>query len=606
MANIAQLLDQLSIAVYGKDVRQTIIDAIQKCYEDASTSGNANIEVIESRGTFSTLGKRLDSITSSIANTLLQMDELEKNDVRISTIQSAVESKILSLIEDGTLAAMEISDGTIGKEKLTLEVQEILDKSENSSGTPESCMAAKVSGLSFLGNLPITPNTDSIALISDSDCKLTFGTENFCKNIGNANVTSGNNIIDGLMVAEYINDYSVRLTETQSSSAITNYYKTYQFTLAQGLEYTISANVSAGAKFLCGNGAEGDASKTADTEGERLSMTFVAASNTVNIKLHKWDKSIESVLFENIMLCAGTNTVFSTGVKTVDLAANTIKYINGVKGIEIPAYDGTVIKAYQSPNAVISINGKAPDESGNINLNTQDNEGKNFVFFGDSIIAFGANTGGIGSIPDYMAQYCGGNWFNFALGGTTLGAYRSDGEAGYDAFTLGEWADSVGTGDFTKQEAGIAEGAGFSSETLTIAKTLEWDSVDTIFIAFGTNDIAYGNEVGTTSDSAQKNGTICASLKYAINTMLAARPFAKIVVMGVIYRYADGISTAKIMEVNEAMKEICNSMGIRFADMFAAMTLNVNNRTSFLYDGTHPNANGKIRYAETMKNILNL
>lgn len=61
MANITELIKKIRSAILGKDVRESIAGAIEKCYEDAAKSGNANMEVAEARGTFETLKKRLDS-----------------------------------------------------------------------------------------------------------------------------------------------------------------------------------------------------------------------------------------------------------------------------------------------------------------------------------------------------------------------------------------------------------------------------------------------------------------------------------------------------------------------------------------------------------------
>ncbi|WP_273128946.1 SGNH/GDSL hydrolase family protein [Bacillus weihaiensis] len=61
MGNITKYLEKLITAVKGKEIRQTIHDVIKQTYEDASASGNANMEVAMARGVFSTLGSRLDT-----------------------------------------------------------------------------------------------------------------------------------------------------------------------------------------------------------------------------------------------------------------------------------------------------------------------------------------------------------------------------------------------------------------------------------------------------------------------------------------------------------------------------------------------------------------
>lgn len=232
-------------------------------------------------------------------------------------------------------------------------------------------------------------------------------------------------------------------------------------------------------------------------------------------------------------------------------------------------------------------------------------EGKKEVFIGDSVCCFDKNTGGMGAIPDYLANLLGGTWYNFCIGGTTMGAYSSTNNT-YDMFTFGELADSISNGNFVNQETGVANGVGagntnYSAESkVADMKRLNWDAVETLFVHFGTNDIAYGNSVGTPEESPSKNGTMTASLKYAINTILTAYPQMKIVICGIIYRYSDGISNSVIMSTNSILKNVCSSMGVKFIDLFGEMGINENTKNYFLYDGTHPNANGKRRYAECL------
>lgn len=71
MSNIEQELENISNAIYGRDVRSSIVNAIRKVYEDAAKEGNANMEVKAARGTYETLKERLDtydSITFQIKN----------------------------------------------------------------------------------------------------------------------------------------------------------------------------------------------------------------------------------------------------------------------------------------------------------------------------------------------------------------------------------------------------------------------------------------------------------------------------------------------------------------------------------------------------------
>lgn len=74
MANITNYLNKIKTAVYGKDVRGAIHDAIKQVYDDASVNhDNANMEVKMARGTHNTLNDRLDNVDEIQAQTNAQL-----------------------------------------------------------------------------------------------------------------------------------------------------------------------------------------------------------------------------------------------------------------------------------------------------------------------------------------------------------------------------------------------------------------------------------------------------------------------------------------------------------------------------------------------------
>jgi hypothetical protein len=64
--NINEALGRVQSSIYGKDIRQAIVDAIQSTYDDASKVGNANMEVTKARGAYNILSERLQALDSSI------------------------------------------------------------------------------------------------------------------------------------------------------------------------------------------------------------------------------------------------------------------------------------------------------------------------------------------------------------------------------------------------------------------------------------------------------------------------------------------------------------------------------------------------------------
>ena len=89
MANITNYLNKIKTAVYGKDVRGAIHDAIKQVYDDASVNhDNANMEVKMARGTHNTLNDRLDNVDEIQAQTNAQLSRVEKK--RLIKVRSVV------------------------------------------------------------------------------------------------------------------------------------------------------------------------------------------------------------------------------------------------------------------------------------------------------------------------------------------------------------------------------------------------------------------------------------------------------------------------------------------------------------------------------------
>lgn len=81
--SIQNYLNQIKTAVFGKDVRQSIHDAIKQCYDDASVDhDNANMEVKLARGTHETLNDRITENEKNQENLSSQLDtKASKNEI---------------------------------------------------------------------------------------------------------------------------------------------------------------------------------------------------------------------------------------------------------------------------------------------------------------------------------------------------------------------------------------------------------------------------------------------------------------------------------------------------------------------------------------------
>ena len=84
MGNIQSYLNQIKNAVFGKDVRKSIHDAIKQCYDDAAVNhDNANMEVKLARGTHETLNDRITENEKNQENLSSQLDTKANEDALI-------------------------------------------------------------------------------------------------------------------------------------------------------------------------------------------------------------------------------------------------------------------------------------------------------------------------------------------------------------------------------------------------------------------------------------------------------------------------------------------------------------------------------------------
>lgn len=281
----------------------------------------------------------------------------------------------------------------------------------------------------------------------------------------------------------------------------------------------------------------------------------------------------------------------SAEARRVNVIAGKSYYLSGVKNKRVLG-QGTF---YGAPEAVISVNGVSPS-SGDVKTYATDKE---FVCFGDSIWTFGASTGGIGTISDYMEQLCGGTWHNIATGGSTManrpGSYAGD----YDAFDFHALADCVASGDFSVPKAATS---GLTTNIDNV-DAVTWANVDVITIAYGTNDLAFGGTLDNDNNLYDK-ATVCGALRYGIKTIAAAYPSIKFMVLGILYRNADSVDVKAISEWNGGLRKAAEMMGAEYIPMIG---INAGNSGTYLYDGTHPNAAGKESIAKSVaKHIINI
>lgn len=142
--SIQKYLDKIKNAIYGREVRGAIHDAIKQTYDDAAKGGDANMEVTLARGTYPNLNARLDANDSKLENTKQHIEiELTKkidrvvfdstsseivfyangriiNSVDVSEAGNAqlVQDYIDSLVSEGVIEGVTLPNGSLGTLKL--------------------------------------------------------------------------------------------------------------------------------------------------------------------------------------------------------------------------------------------------------------------------------------------------------------------------------------------------------------------------------------------------------------------------------------------------------------------------------------------------------
>lgn len=106
MANIVTLLKNIKEAVFGKDVRDSIHDAIKQCYDDAIANGHTDMEVVKARGSHDDLNARLNADKSELV-------DKEKTDVEnLNNTYKNLQNQVNGLSSGSPIAASSINEMT--------------------------------------------------------------------------------------------------------------------------------------------------------------------------------------------------------------------------------------------------------------------------------------------------------------------------------------------------------------------------------------------------------------------------------------------------------------------------------------------------------------
>lgn len=241
---------------------------------------------------------------------------------------------------------------------------------------------------------------------------------------------------------------------------------------------------------------------------------------------------------------------------------------------------------------------------------------KVIVNFGDSI--FG-NKRTPDDISTQLAEITGATVYNCGFGGCRMSAHNTN----WDAFSMYRLAEAIATGDFSVQDAvDVSSVSGMPSyfiETRNLLKSIKWNDVDIITIAYGTNDFTAGVDIDSETNIYDTT-TFAGALRYSIEKLLGTYPHLKIFVCGQTYRFwmdssnvfIDDSDTrtntngVKLTDFVQKTKDVSNEYHLKFIDNYYDLGINKHNRSHWFpsNDGTHHNPLGGKLMAEHMANEL--
>ena len=333
---------------------------------------------------------------------------------------------------------------------------------------------------------------------------------------------------------------------------------------------------------------------TSNTQGNYLKCEFK------NVQITRADKDIEFSKFYN---------------RSISIKEATTIQIPLLPAMEITsensAYDNSIsIKKFMDVGQVSTINGIKPNEEGDVELPKSIISGKVGVFFGDSITEFGTYPQQVGDITGLIA-------YNVGVGGCRMSNHLLP---YYDKFSMTKLADAITTGVWTDQENAIQElieNGDDNTEILQRMKSIDFNNVDYIIIAFGTNDFGGGVTIGD-ENSDKNNTTFCGAIKYVIETILTTYPKIKLFFLTPIFRWkvpnpTEALYNSDITPIEglylkdyaNAIIKMCEVYHVPVLDLYNKSNINAINHEYYISaDGTHPTSEGYTLIAEKVSKFL--
>lgn len=240
--------------------------------------------------------------------------------------------------------------------------------------------------------------------------------------------------------------------------------------------------------------------------------------------------------------------------------------------------------------------------------------GKKIVNFGDSIFGKYRDTSDDDkSISTMISEQTGATCYNAGFGGCLMTSVSSI----WGAFSMHTLADSVNSGSWTVQEEALTNGSGtlpaYFSETVTMLKGIDWNTVDIITIGYGVNDYTSNRFIEETDFTfANEYDYYKGALRYSIKQILNAYPHIKIAIITPLWKWnmkndgsfdysSDDVEKSQntrgyaLVDYVDACMDVARELHTICVDNYYSLGINKYNYLNYFNsnDGTHPNKNGR-------------
>ncbi|WP_408591208.1 SGNH/GDSL hydrolase family protein [Novosphingobium sp.] len=235
-------------------------------------------------------------------------------------------------------------------------------------------------------------------------------------------------------------------------------------------------------------------------------------------------------------------------------------------------------------------------------------QGKTIVFMGDSIMQ-------LYNVPETIATLTGATVINGAMAGqrwtpivspTGVNVYANE-------LTMVRLSACIASGDWSAPTSAAASWYAadstqdFRAQVAKLA-AVDWSTIDTLCIAYGTNDYSAGRYLGAANSTTETdfNGAV----NLTLSRICTAKPTLGLTLFTPVWRSFGGDSDTTTNGGNllSAYQAAITAGGqaakVPVCDLHNRLGINANNGSTMLVDGLHPTAAGATRWARRMAGFL--